>query len=177
MSQKKGKKQTWDIKKASKTELVITRILLIILGILLLLIGLYFIILLPLAILCFYLAHVYKKELNERKNPPVETIKEVTDVREAVRETVKVTDIDGSEKYLSIHLSLDQSDRVLMAKGGRAYHTHLSCFKNWRPEMIENFTGWKIIKKSEAIANGMSYCNFCKDLDRQLDDDFDEYEE
>ena len=176
MAQKKGKKQTWDIKKASKTELVITRILLIILGVLLLFIGLYFIILLPLAILCFYLAHVYKKEIKIRKNPPVETVKEPEKVIKVI-ETVKVTDVDGSERDLSIHLSLDQGDRVLMAKGGRAYHTHLSCYKNWRPEMIENFTGWKIIKKSEAIANGMSYCNFCKDLDMQLDDDFDEYEE
>ena len=73
MSQKKGK---WDIKKASKTELVITRILLIILGILLFFIASYFIIFLPLSILCFYLAHVYKKEIKLRKNPPVETVKE-----------------------------------------------------------------------------------------------------
>ena len=173
MAQKKG---TWSIKTASKSELIISRILLIVCGLISLAIGVVFYIVLPLSILCFYLAYVYKKELKRRKNPPVETVKEPEKVIKVV-ETVKVTDMDGSERDLSIHLCLDKGDRVLIAKGGKTYHTHLSCYKNWRPEMIENFTGWKIIKKSEAIANGMSYCNFCKDLDMQLDDDLDEYEE
>ena len=145
-------------------------------GILLFFITSYFIIFLPLSILCFYLAHVYKKEIKIRKNSPVETVKEPEKVIKVI-ETVKVTDVDGSVRDLSIHLCLDQGDRVLIAKGGKTYHTHLSCYKNWRPEMIENFTGWKIIKKSEAIANGMSYCTFCKETDRQVADDFDEYEE
>ena len=73
MSKKKG---TWDIKTASKSELIITRILLIICGLISLSIGVVFYIVLPLSILCFYSAYVYKKELKRRKNPPVETVKE-----------------------------------------------------------------------------------------------------
>lgn len=170
MSQKKG---VWSLQTVSKSELIISRILLIIGGLVSLAIGVVFYIVLPLSILCFYLAYVYKKELKRRKNPPVETVKEPEKVIKVV-ETVKVTDMDGSERDLSIHLCLDQSNRVLIAEGGKAYHTHLSCYKNWRPEMVENFTGWKIIKKSEALSKGMSYCNFCKDLDMQLDDEHEE---
>lgn len=70
------KKRAWDIKTASKSELIISRILLIICGLISLAIGVVFYIVLPLSILCFYLAYVYKKELKRRKNPPVETVKE-----------------------------------------------------------------------------------------------------
>lgn len=178
---KKKINNTWDIKKTSKTELIITRIFLIILGVMLLLMSLYFIILIPLGLLSFYFAHVYKKELKRRKSiieTPVELVKKPEVVIEKpVRETVKVTDIDGSVRELSIYLTLDQSNRVLVAEGGKTYHTHLNCFKNWKPEMTESFEGWKIMKKSEALANNMRYCSFCKELDNYEDDDLDELEE
>ena len=120
----------------------------------------------------------YKKALGAAVEP--EPVKEPEPEKiTPVRETVKVTDTDGSVMEVSIHLTLDQANRVLVAEGGKTYHTHLSCFKKWRPEMTENFTGWKIIKKSEATANNMKYCSFCKELDNVLDvdmDDLDEYE-
>ena len=168
MAKKKGYLET-----AGKGELMTLRILLIILGLMLLLMGLYFIILLPLAVLSFYLAHKCKQELKRRKIPvePVEVVKEPV---EAVRDTVMVTDLDGSVNEVSTHLTIDHSDRVLVVDGGKSYHTHLSCFKNWN---TDNFTGWKIIKKSEALAGGMKYCSFCKELDFYEDDDLEESEE
>ena len=64
MSQKKkGYLET-----AGKGEVIILRILLIILGLMLLLMGLYFIVLIPLAILSFYLSHKCSKELKRRKS-------------------------------------------------------------------------------------------------------------
>lgn len=93
-------------------------------------------------------------------------------------ETVKVIDIDGKELNLSIYLCIDEADKVLVAEGGKTYHTHLACFKNWKPEMIENFGGWRVIKKNEAISKGMKYCSFCKESDRYMEDDYeDDYDE
>ena len=63
MAKKKGYLET-----AGKGEVMTLRILLIILGVMLLLMGLYFIILLPLAVLSFYLAHKCKQELKRRKS-------------------------------------------------------------------------------------------------------------
>lgn len=67
-----------DLTKKSRSELILTRVLLIILALMLMLMGLYFIVLLPVAALCFYFAHVYKKELKRRKTqkPEPEAVKE-----------------------------------------------------------------------------------------------------
>lgn len=74
MSQKKGKLQT-----INKGELITSRILLIILGLICLVIGVVFYIVLPLAVLSFYLAYLCKKELKRRKNEVVTTepVKEI----------------------------------------------------------------------------------------------------
>lgn len=60
-------KKEWNIKTASKGEIVTLRVLLIILGVMLLLMGLVFFVLIPLAVLAFYFAHVCKNELKRRK--------------------------------------------------------------------------------------------------------------
>ena len=86
MAQKKKRtnNKTWDIKTAPKGELIVSIILLIILGLLLLVIGVVFYIFFPLAILSFYLAYVYKKELNRRKIEPtkIETTEEIEPAKE-----------------------------------------------------------------------------------------------
>lgn len=165
------RKEKWDIKKASDLEIKKLRRSLIIAGVILLFIFL------PLSIVCFILAHTCKKELNSRHIETVKTPETVTPVQEPEKsygDTVKVIDLDGTVRELSIHLALDNSDRVLMVEGGKSYHTHLSCFKNWN---TDNFNGWKIIKKSEALALNMKYCNFCRELDSYEYDDLEDLEE
>jgi hypothetical protein len=98
--------------------------------------------------------------------------------QEEPRNTVKVIDIDGSELVVSVYQTIDSSDRVLIAEGGRTYHTHLSCFKRWTGKAQSNFTEWKIINKSEAIKQGMTYCKFCAEDDNvTLDDLLEELDE
>ena len=111
----------------------------------------------------------YKKAINEPK-PKVDPKPVVK-----MEDKVKITDIDGTVLNISSYMKLDDPDKVLIAEGGKTYHTHISCFKNWRPEMRENFTGWTIMKKEDAIKNGMRYCKFCeKNDDITFDDILDE---
>lgn len=121
------------------------------------------------------------KWLGEPKQPAAVQTPVVAHGQERKRETVKVIDIDGKELDLSIYLCIGEDDKVLVAEGGKTYHTHLACYKHWKPEMIESFKGWKVIKKSEAISKGMKYCSFCKESDRyeecDFEDDYDEDEE
>lgn len=161
------------LKQMKKSEVIILRVGLIILGLLLFLMGLYFNILLPFAIIIFYLAHCCKKELKERKKiklekskpadqaaVPEETTESAEELKKPIK-TVKVTDLDGSIRELSVEFHLED-DKVLVAEGGKTYHTYLGCFKNWQPEIIDGFTGWKILKKSEAISQNMKLCSFCE---------------
>ena len=104
--------------------------------------------------------------LTNKKNKELITESDNTKVsKEYVNETVKITDINGSVQEVSTGLCISDPDRVLVVDGGKTYHTHISCFKNWTPEMRENFTGWKIISKKEAISKGMKYCKFCEEND------------
>lgn len=103
----------------------------------------------------------------KKKEPEVKPV-----VKEPPKNTVKVTDIDGSEFEVALYQMIDSSDRVLVADGGRTYHTHLSCFKRWTGDAQRNFTGWKIVKKSDVVSQGMKYCKFCADDDNVTLDDF-----
>lgn len=103
----------------------------------------------------------------KKKEPEVKPV-----VQEPPKNTVKVTDIDGSEFEVALYQMIDSSDRVLVADGGRTYHTHLSCFKRWTGDAQRNFTGWKIVKKSDVVSQGMKYCKFCADDDNVTLDDF-----
>jgi hypothetical protein len=82
MGKKKTNNKTWDIEKAPKRELITYKIMFIILGLCFLFMGLFAVIFILPAILCFYLAHSFNKELKRRKNvvvvaeTPVEPVKE-----------------------------------------------------------------------------------------------------
>lgn len=111
----------------------------------------------------------YKELLNktEVKNKPVEDPVRVVDISD----TVKIIDIDGTVHNVSANLKIDDPDRVLIVDGGKTYHTCISCYKKWRLEMRENFTGWTLIKKEDVIKSGMSYCKFCEENDNYTLDD------
>ena len=125
-----------------------------------------------------YLVKLLNKSKPAAVAKEVEPVAAVTKEYKKPEETVKVIDIDGKELNLSVYLCIDENDKVLVAEGGKTYHTHLACYKNWKPEMIENFGGWRVIKKSEAISKGMKYCSFCKESDRYMENDYeDDYDD
>lgn len=91
---------------------------------------------------------------------------------EPPKNKVKVTDLDGSEFEVYVFQTIDSTDRVLVVDGSRTYHTRLSCFKNWTGDAQRSFTGWKIVKKSEALEQGLTYCKFCAEGDKVTLEDF-----
>lgn len=101
---------------------------------------------------------------------------------EPPKDTVKVTDVDGSVFEVPVGRVIGSPDRVLVCDSGRTYHTHLNCFTKWGGDAQKKFTGWTIIKKSEAIAQDMKYCKICAiadkvtldDLLAELDEELDE---
>lgn len=50
---------------------------------------------------------------------------------------------------------------VLVAEGGKTYHTHADCFESWKDWMRERFTGWKKITIDEAKEQGLTPCKLC----------------
>lgn len=112
----------------------------------------------------------YKQLLNEVKTKSVEDPVKAADIYD----TVKMTDIDGTVHNVSTNLKIDDPDRVLIVIGGKTYHTCISCYKKWRPEMQSDFTGWTVMKKEDAIKNGMTYCKFCEENDDITLDDIED---
>ncbi len=109
--------------------------------------------------------------LNRKSAEPVPPTPPVAPESALNGNMVKVTDLDGTTITTSIYQSIDATDRVLVSEGGRTYHTHLSCFKRWTGDAQRNFTGWKIVKKSEVMEQGLTYCRFCAEDDNVTLDD------
>lgn len=115
------------------------------------------------------------KLLGKNEPVPAPVIEPVVEVD---THKVKITELNGNVIEVDDWLMLDGDDVVLTTPNSKKYHTHISCFKKWRPEMKKDFTGWTIMKKEDAIKNGMSYCNFCSGNDDvTLDDLLDDEEE
>ncbi len=84
---------------------------------------------------------------------------------------VKVTELNGNVTEIKDCMKLDDDTIVLTTPSSKKYHTCIGCYKNWRPEMVKDFTGWTIIKKEDAIKQGMTYCKFCLESDNYTIDD------
>ncbi len=117
-----------------------------------------------------FLAYATNKKYKQLQNDPDPARVKPLPVK-VKGEQLQVTDLDGSVIMVDSNMELDDSGRVLIVSDGNAYHTHLSCYKNWRPEYQENFNGWTLIKKSDARKRGLYYCSFCKENDRVILDD------
>ncbi len=78
---------------------------------------------------------------------------------------VKVTELNGNVTEIKDCMKLDDDTIVLTTPSSKKYHTCIGCYKNWRPEIVKDFTGWTIIKKEDAIKQGMTYCEFCLESD------------
>lgn len=161
--------------------LKINRVTFMVAGIIFIFFGLFFApFLLVGAFLLFlsYKANKAYKEAMKKETPRVLAPMITEPVPNFNITTVKVTDLDGSVIATSISQIIDSKDRVLISEGGKTYHTHLSCFKNWTIEAQRKFTGWKVVKKSDVIDQGMTYCRFCEENDNvTLDDLLSELEE
>ena len=68
-------------------------------------------------------------------------------------------------------------DYVLVADGGKTYHTHADCFESWKDWMRAKFKGWKKISLAEAKAQGLTACKLCEkyyDFDEESSEPDDE---
>lgn len=154
-----------------------TRVVFFVLGFFFGYIGLGF-----LALIMFVLAFIshkrYKATIGKTKsakqiiNPEPVKVEEVSQ-----NDKVQVEDLNGNIIEVSTHLQVDGKEDVLITEGGRTFHTSVGCFRNWKPEMQSNFTGWKIIKRKDAIKMGMKYCSFCDEAVRTTIDDLEDLED
>lgn len=153
----------------------INRISFLVAGIIFIFFGFFMPIFLVVGGLLIFLAYKtnkkYKELLNEANKPdPVQIPKPVVEVE---TDKVKITELNGNVIKVDSGLMLDDDNIVLTTPNSKKYHTHVGCFKNWRPEMQSDFTGWIVMKKEDAIKNGMTYCKFCEENDDLTLDDIE----
>lgn len=116
-----------------------------------------------------YLKEKIKQYEEYRK--PIEADNEIYNMK-----TVPVIDVDGKTYVLDVSMQIDDELKCLFC-GGKTYHTHLSCFRNWTVEMRKNFKGWQIITLEEAKKSNLKKCSFCDEDDKiTLNDLIDEEE-
>ena len=97
---------------------------------------------------------------------PIESVEQSSPIEKLEKETVTVTFSDGTTKEYNLNLTLNDTHICLLSDGGKTYHTHVNCFKNWPAEYQENFKGWKAITTDEAEKMGYRKCNYCNEADR-----------
>ena len=96
------------------------------------------------------------------------------------RQTDTIDCIDENGKHTKIWRRECMTGKyVLVADGGKTYHTHADCFESWKEWMQERFTGWKKISIDEAKAQGLTACKLCEkyyDIDEkdESNSDFDD---
>lgn len=92
---------------------------------------------------------------------------------------ILITDEFHNIEYMTIHSKVNE-DFCLISSGGKTYHTHVGCFKNWPEEYQANFKGWKKISVADADNLGYRKCNFCDEKDKPsvdtYEDPWDTYE-
>ena len=93
--------------------------------------------------------------------PPVEREETVT----INDNSIPIVDASGNTTYLSYTDKIDVNN-CLISDGGKTYHTHVGCYKNWPQEYQTNFKGWKKISIADADNLGYRKCNFCDEKDK-----------
>lgn len=81
-------------------------------------------------------------------------------------EEVRLIDVDGSVKKVSVYTLIDDDDYCVIGDGNNDYHKHLDCFSNWRLAERKQFKEWKGISTEEAKKQGRKYCKFCSRDDK-----------
>lgn len=81
-------------------------------------------------------------------------------------EEVRLIDVDGSVRNLSVGLLIDDDNLCLIGDGNNDYHKHLSCFSNWNLAERKQFKEWTVISIEEAKKQGRKYCKFCAKDDK-----------
>lgn len=71
---------------------------------------------------------------------------------------------------------IPNEDYCFIADGGKTYHTHTFCYKNWSKEYQDSFTGWTLIPIEKAREKGITKkCRFCDSYDLSPDDFIKKY--
>ncbi len=125
------------------------------------------------AVLLFsaYATNQRYKELSDKYNSKPEPKPVEKSEPFSYANNVKVTELNGNVTEIKDCMKLDDDTIVLTTPSSKSYHTCIGCYKKWRPEMVKDFTGWTIIKKEDAIKQGMTYCKFCLESDNYTIDD------
>lgn len=105
------------------------------------------------------------KEVIAFLQPKIDAYNEIYSIK-----TVPVLDLDGKTYDIAVNMKLDDGNKCLVC-GGKTYHTHVNCFKNWKADMRKGFKGWKVITIKDAEKQGLKKCNFCKKNDEITLDD------
>ncbi len=101
-----------------------------------------------------------------QEHKPVKPVEQLKPIEKPKQETVTVTIPDGTTKEYNLNLTLNDTHSCLISDGGKTYHTHVNCFKNWPAKYQENFEGWKVTTIDEAEKMGYRKCNYCNEADR-----------
>ena len=67
-------------------------------------------------------------------------------------------------------------DYCFITDGGKTYHSHTFCYKNWPKEYQDSFTGWTLLPIEKAKEKGITKkCRFCDSYDLSPDDFIKKY--
>lgn len=69
---------------------------------------------------------------------------------------------DGSTSFVTYMDSVDNDEYALVVPDGNAYHSRAGCYRNWGPYLGSTFSGWELIRVSDAVANGFHKCELCE---------------
>lgn len=126
-----AKKETWDIKKASKGYITGLIILLVILGALFLFMALFSIIFLIFSALCFYCAYRCSKELERRRKGSIKEPDTMVKTPEPVVESSPVKEPESPYVFLRFNVA-----GVTFKNGRKTRQAILRAFK-WEDEIVE----------------------------------------
>ncbi len=111
-------------------------------------------------------------EIPADDTPHTESIA-VTSIHTIDDYNVPLTDIDGKEITSKFYMRIDDDTHCLVTDGGKSYHLHVGCYKNWLPEYRDGFKGWKVITIADAEAKGLKKCAFCYESDQKESSEVD----
>lgn len=104
----------------------------------------------------------------------VNSMKDKTQIRRGQRQKnvtidekhVPIVDRDGNYFEMPSDLILSNQAQCLITAYGETYHTHVGCYKMWSYKYRSCFSGWQLVNKREAVANGMRKCRLCMAADK-----------
>lgn len=116
-----------------------------------------------------------RHEVEQPKSPEDMTEEELREEMFSSLGKVPVENPDGSIEYIYSYYKIDDGTHCLITENGRTYHTHIGCFKKWKPEQQNGFKGWKYTTVENAKSMGMRKCSFCEEVDDQPEETVEDF--